>query len=81
MREPADVQRVRAFGAALVLIALVLVLFTIARVVGGRAPGELSRRQRRRVARDRLAYAAAPTAVYRPGRSAADLEGETHESA
>ena len=61
--DPASVQRVRAFGAALVLIALVLVLFTIARVVGGRAPGELSRRQLRRVARDRLAYTAAPASA------------------
>ncbi|QMU71536.1 phosphate ABC transporter permease PstA [Streptacidiphilus sp. P02-A3a] len=81
VREPADVQRVRAFGAALVLIALVLVLFTVARVLGGRAPGELSRRQRRRVARDRLAHAAAAPVGHRPGRSAADLEGETNESA
>ena len=95
VQEPADIQHVRAFGAALVLIALVLVLFTIARVVGGRAPGELSRRQRRRVARDRLAYAAPayaaaaayaapaprPAAVHQPGRSAGDQEGEAHESA
>jgi phosphate transport system permease protein len=72
VREPADVQRVRAFGAALVLIALVLVLFTIARVLGGRAPGELSRRQRRRVARDRLAHAVVRPAVHTSGRSAAD---------
>lgn len=42
----------RGFGAALVLIILVLVLFTLARLAGGRAPGELTRRQRRRIARD-----------------------------
>ncbi|HEV2343750.1 MAG TPA: phosphate ABC transporter permease PstA [Actinocrinis sp.] len=42
----------RGFGAALVLIIVVLVLFTIARTVGGKAPGELTRRQRRRIARD-----------------------------
>jgi len=60
VRQPADVQRVRAFGAAVVLIALVLVLFAIARVLGGKAPGELTRRQRRRVARDRLRAASAP---------------------
>jgi phosphate transport system permease protein len=59
VREPSDVQHVRAFGAAVVLMAMVLVLFTIARVLGGKAPGELTRRQRRRVAKDRLAYAAA----------------------
>jgi len=58
VREPANIQHVRAFGAAVVLIALVLVLFAIARILGGKMPGELTRRQRRRVARDRLAYAA-----------------------
>jgi phosphate transport system permease protein len=42
----------RAFGAAVVLMAMVLILFTVARVVGGKAPGELTRRQRRRIARD-----------------------------
>jgi phosphate transport system permease protein len=59
VKEPSDIEHVRAFGAAVVLMAMVLVLFTIARVLGGKAPGELTRRQRRRVARDRLAYAAA----------------------
>jgi phosphate transport system permease protein len=42
----------RAWGAALVLIVMVLILFTIARVFGGGTPGELTRRQRRRIARD-----------------------------
>ena len=37
----------RAFGAATVLLALVLVLFALARTVGGRAPGELSTRTQR----------------------------------
>ncbi len=40
----------RAYGAALTLLALVLTLFVIARVVGGRGPGQLSRRQQRRSA-------------------------------
>ncbi|WP_322779267.1 phosphate ABC transporter permease PstA [Frankia sp. Cas4] len=40
----------RAYGAALTLLILVLVLFVIARVVGGRNPGALSRRQKRRSA-------------------------------
>ncbi|WP_239377738.1 phosphate ABC transporter permease PstA, partial [Frankia sp. Cj5] len=40
----------RAYGAALTLLALVLTLFVIARVVGGRGPGQLSRRQKRRSA-------------------------------
>ena len=43
----------RGFGAGFVLVLVVLVLFTIARWLGGRAPGELSRRQRRRLARGR----------------------------
>jgi phosphate transport system permease protein len=38
----------RGFGAAAVLLALVLTLFLIARALGGKAPGELSDRQRRR---------------------------------
>ncbi|HWI30763.1 MAG TPA: phosphate ABC transporter permease PstA [Microbacterium sp.] len=37
----------RGFGTAAVLLLLVLVLFSIARIVGGRGPGELSPRQRR----------------------------------
>ena len=36
----------RGFGTAAVLIALVLALFTIARIIGGRGPTQLSRRQR-----------------------------------
>ena len=52
VRLPQEAMIQRAFGAAVVLIAMVLVLFTIARVVGGKAPGELTRRQRRRIARD-----------------------------
>jgi phosphate ABC transporter permease subunit PstA len=42
----------RGFGAGLALLIMVLILFTAARVLGGKAPGELTRRQRRRVARD-----------------------------
>lgn len=43
----------RGFGAGLVLLVMVLILFTAARVLGGKAPGEMTRRQRRRVERDR----------------------------
>jgi phosphate transport system permease protein len=42
----------RGFGAGFVLVVVVLVLFTIARRVGGSAPGELTKRQRRRLARE-----------------------------
>jgi phosphate transport system permease protein len=49
----------RGFGAGLALMAMVLVLFSAARLLGGKAPGELTRRQRRRVARDRAVPARA----------------------
>ncbi|MCL2552022.1 MAG: phosphate ABC transporter permease PstA [Actinomycetia bacterium] len=38
----------RGFGAAALLMALVLLLFAVARIIGGRGPGELSRGQQRR---------------------------------
>jgi phosphate transport system permease protein len=48
VRRPLNTAVARAFGAALVLLVLVLILFTAARVIGGRAPGP-SRRERRRL--------------------------------
>ena len=77
VRAPTTQLHERAFGAAVVLILLVLFLFGIARVLGGKAPGELTRRQRRRAARERLAH----ENLRNPGRSATDLEGEANESA
>ncbi|GAA5184648.1 phosphate ABC transporter permease PstA [Rugosimonospora acidiphila] len=44
--EPNEITR--GFGAAAVLLILVLVLFIVARTIGGRAPGDLSGRQIRR---------------------------------
>lgn len=41
----------RGFGAATFLLALVIVLFVIARFIGGRGPGSQSNRQRRAAAR------------------------------
>ena len=41
----------RGFAAAAFLLLLVVVLFTISRAIGGRAPGDLNRRQRRRAQR------------------------------
>jgi phosphate transport system permease protein len=43
---------VRAFGAGFALMVVVVVLFVIARIVGGGRPGELSRRQRRRLRKE-----------------------------
>jgi phosphate transport system permease protein len=43
--------KLRGFGAAAVLLGLVLVLFVVARIVGGRGPGQLSNRQRAKAAR------------------------------
>jgi phosphate transport system permease protein len=43
----------RGFGAGFVLVVVVLVLFAVARRLGGSTPGELTRRQARRLARER----------------------------
>jgi phosphate transport system permease protein len=42
----------RAFGAGFALMLVVVVLFVVARVVGGGRPGELSKRQARRLRRE-----------------------------
>lgn len=70
MRLPLDQAIARAFGAAVVLLVLVVVLFGLARVIGGKPPGHLSRRQQRRMAIT-AALAPAPNAV-----NVAALEGE-----
>jgi phosphate transport system permease protein len=49
---PSQIMIERGFGAGLALLVMVLILFTAARVLGGKAPGELTWRQRRRIARD-----------------------------
>ncbi len=49
---PEVTEKIRAFGGGFALVILVLILFTIARRIGGAAPGELSRRQRRRIDRE-----------------------------
>lgn len=45
VRSPEPNMVARGFGAAAVLLLLVLTLFLLARALGGRAPGELSERQ------------------------------------
>ena len=51
---PAKTMIARGFGAAAVLLAVVLVLFALARVFGGRQAGELSSRGQRRRAQESL---------------------------
>ncbi len=48
VRSPSPDMIARGFGAAAVLLTVVLLLFVVARVLGGRAPGQLSRGQQRR---------------------------------
>jgi phosphate transport system permease protein len=73
--EPAEVAR--GFGAAAVLLLLVILLFAIARAIGGRTAGDLSPRQQRRRAaqsmRDASRYqrshainGSLPTVPFRP---------------
>lgn len=45
IRQPNDNQNARAWGAALVLMTLILVLFATARVIGSRRPGQKRRRR------------------------------------
>ncbi|MEY9863238.1 phosphate transport system permease protein [Catenulispora sp. GAS73] len=66
VRYPQDVMKIRAFGAALTLMAVVMILFITARIIGGRRPGELSRRRRRQMARDRVRAAQTPAASLVP---------------
>jgi phosphate transport system permease protein len=48
VQEPESVEITRGFAAAGLLLILVLALFTLARWIGGRGPGQLSRGQQRR---------------------------------
>lgn len=52
----------RGFGTAAVLMVVVLILFAIARIIGGKAPGILSPGQRRRAARKSQQYRGRMTA-------------------
>jgi phosphate transport system permease protein len=52
---PVATDHARAYGGGFALFVLVLVLFTIARRLGGGAPGELTRRQRLQIARQAAA--------------------------
>lgn len=67
VRSPQDTMITRGFGTAAFLLVLVLVMFVIARALGGRGPGQLTSRQRRRILnaskRDAARYAARAGAV------------------
>jgi phosphate transport system permease protein len=52
VRSPQPTQIARGFAAASVLMLVVLGLFLVARVIGGRPPGHLSKRQMRATARE-----------------------------
>lgn len=48
VKSPEPTQIARGFASGVTLLLLVLVLFVVARIIGGRGPGELTRRQQRR---------------------------------
>ena len=48
VKQPSDTQIARGFGAAVVLMVLVFVLFLVARILGGKGAGQLSRSGLRR---------------------------------
>ncbi|WP_224760577.1 phosphate ABC transporter permease PstA [Salinibacterium sp. ZJ450] len=48
VKSPEPTMIARGFGTAAVLMVLVLILFAVARVIGGRGPGDLTTAQRRR---------------------------------
>jgi phosphate transport system permease protein len=72
-KNPSQTMIERGFGAGLALMIMVLVLFTAARLLGGKAPGEMTRRQRRRLARD--AAVAGPGAERPPAGQGAPWQG------
>jgi phosphate transport system permease protein len=73
-QEPEAVEAARCFGAASVLLILVIVLFTIARWIGGRGPGQLSRGQQRRRASASRRDADRYTRRAQQGMSAANFQ-------
>jgi len=67
VKSPEPTMIARGFGAATVLMALVLILFAIARVIGGRGPGHQSKRQARRAARASMRDAERFAELHAPG--------------
>ncbi|MGI5149507.1 phosphate ABC transporter permease PstA [Plantactinospora sp. CA-294935] len=83
-RSPEESFIVRGFGTAATLMMLVLLLFVLARLVGGRGPGQLSRGQLRRRAREsardvtRFARRAGRPASYPPAPRPAPAGADQH---
>jgi phosphate transport system permease protein len=74
VQEPQSVEIARGFGAAALLLMLVVILFAVARWIGGRGPGQLSGgQQRRRVAASRR-DAARFTRLERTARAVAESQ-------
>lgn len=73
VRSPEPTMIARGFGTAAALLVLVLILFGLARAIGGRGPGELTARQRRRVQARSLRSLAEITSLH-PAAPAARLE-------
>ncbi|WP_405592107.1 phosphate ABC transporter permease PstA [Streptomyces sp. NBC_01092] len=75
VRSPQPSFIARGFGSAALLMALVLLLFVLARVIGGRGPGELTRGQRhRRVLASRRDAARMSRRAQSRGRQPADAK-------
>ncbi|MEU3574336.1 phosphate ABC transporter permease PstA [Kitasatospora sp. NPDC036755] len=67
VKQPYDGMIARGFAAGLTLMAVVLILFVTARVLGGRRPGQLTRAQKRMISREaRRQEAAALGGIARP---------------
>lgn len=75
VKQPYPEMIARAFAAALTLMVIVLVLFVTARVVGGRRPGRLTMRQKRRTARAARAAEGAARPRPRPAVATARTAG------
>jgi phosphate transport system permease protein len=74
VQEPEAVEIARGFGSASVLLILVIVLFTLARWLGGRGPGQLSGGQQRRRAAQSRRDAARYSRRTQQGMAAANLQ-------
>jgi phosphate transport system permease protein len=74
VKSPEPTMIARGFGAAAVLMALVLVLFAVARILGGRGPGQQTKRQARRTARASKRDAARFAEAHAPALSLFDGE-------